>query len=71
MAQGHLKWDQNELIDEKTGRKKSRETVPLSIVRRPSKNIFIKGPVYKLDIKFSVLYKHLPWKVRVYPIKKS
>ena len=29
MAQGHLKWDQNELIDEKTGCKKSRETVPL------------------------------------------
>ena len=29
MAQGHLKWDENELIDEKTGCKKSRETVPL------------------------------------------
>ena len=32
MAQGHLKWDQNELIDEKTGCKKSRETVPLNFV---------------------------------------
>ena len=28
-AHGHLQWDQNELIDEKTGCKKSRETVPL------------------------------------------
>ena len=32
MAQGHLKRDQNELIDEKTGCKKSRETVPLNQV---------------------------------------
>jgi hypothetical protein len=30
MAQGHLKWDQNELIHEKTGCKKSRETFPLN-----------------------------------------
>ena len=28
-APGHLYWDQNELIDEKTGSKISRETVPL------------------------------------------
>ena len=27
MAQGHLKWDQNELIDEKTGCKKSCESI--------------------------------------------
>ena len=32
MAQGHLKWDPNELIDEKTGCKKSRQTVPLKIM---------------------------------------
>ena len=29
MAQGHLKWDQNELIDEKNQLQKSCETVPL------------------------------------------
>ena len=29
MAQGHLKWDQNELIYEKNRVQKSRETVPL------------------------------------------
>ena len=32
MAQEHLKWDQNELIDEKTGCKKYRETVPLILL---------------------------------------
>ena len=29
MAQGHLKWDQNKLIDEKSRVQKSGETVPL------------------------------------------
>ena len=32
MAQGHLKWNQNELTMKKTGCKKSRETVTLSTV---------------------------------------
>ena len=31
MAFGHFKWDQQELISEKTGYKKSRETVPLTL----------------------------------------
>ena len=39
------------------------KALSLSIVRPPSKNIFIKGPVYKLLMKFSALYENLPWKV--------
>ena len=31
IAQGHLKWDQNELIDEKNRVQKSRETVSLKL----------------------------------------
>ena len=30
MAQGHLQWDQEELFEEKTEYKKSRETAPLN-----------------------------------------
>jgi len=36
----------------------------LSIVRQPSKIIFIKGPVSKLHIKFSAFTAHLPLKVQ-------
>ena len=40
------------------------KALSLSIVLWPSKNIFINGPVYKLNMKFSALYEQLPWKVR-------
>ena len=36
----------------------------LSIVRQPSKIIFIKEPVSKLHIKFSSFTAHLPLKVQ-------
>ena len=39
------------------------KALSLSIVRQPSKNMFIKGPVYELHMKFSALYENLPWKV--------
>ena len=39
------------------------KALSLSIVCRPSKNIHIKGPVYKLHMEFSALHEHLPWKV--------
>ena len=40
------------------------KALSLSIFRRPSKNIFNKGPVYKLHLKISALYEHLPLKVQ-------
>ena len=36
----------------------------LSIVRQPSKILFIKGTVSKLHINFSAFNAHLPWNVQ-------
>ena len=39
----------------------------VSIVRRPLKIICIKGPIYKLHLKFTALSANLPWKVHDFP----
>jgi len=39
------------------------KALSLRIVRFPLKIIFIKGPVYKLQIMFSAFTAHLPLKV--------
>ena len=59
MAQGNLLWDENELIDEKTGCKKSRETVHLSPLFRyrkyPSLHLINSYAVFLFSCNFSVI----------------
>ena len=40
------------------------KALSVRIVRRPSKNIFIKGPVSKFHMNFTAFYKHLSLKVQ-------
>ena len=58
MAQGHLKWDQNELIDEKTGCKKSRETVRINKnYRKFGTNLMFSVSYPQQDLSYDATFR--------------